>query len=101
MFDRLGAPVVELFEYVGGITQLVLETLGWIWKGLVLRKVRFGRFAFYTQIVRVGVRSVAVIALVSACIGLILALQMAPPQSVATLLSNVQLMTVGAPSTGM
>jgi phospholipid/cholesterol/gamma-HCH transport system permease protein len=41
--------------------------------------VRFGRGALYSQLVRVGVRSVGIITLVSACIGLILVLQMAPP----------------------
>lgn len=55
------------------------QTFGWVWRSLAVRRVRFGRFAFYSQLIRVGVRSAAVIALVSACIGLILALQMAPP----------------------
>lgn len=77
--NRLGTPPVNLLGYIGGITRLLIETLGWMWRSIVLRRMRFGRFAFYTQIVRVGVRSVGVIALVSACIGLILALQMAPP----------------------
>lgn len=76
---RLGAPLVHVLTYVGGLWNLGAQTLRWGWRSAVLRQVRFGRPAFYTQIVRVGVRSVAVVALVSACIGLILALQMAPP----------------------
>lgn len=77
--DRLGQPPVHLLGYVGGIARLLVQTLIWIWRGLIQRRVRFGRMALYSQIVRVGVRSVGVIALVSFCIGLILALQMAPP----------------------
>lgn len=77
--DRLGAHPMHLLDYIGGIIYLLLETMLWVWRGLVLRRVRFGRFALYSQICRVGVRSVGVIALVSGSIGLILALQMAPP----------------------
>ena len=77
--DRLGSRPVRLFDYLGGIARLLLQTIGWLWRSLVLRKVRFGRFALYSQLVRVGARSIGVICLVSACIGLILALQMAPP----------------------
>ncbi|MBU6413231.1 MAG: ABC transporter permease [Planctomycetes bacterium] len=39
----------------------------------------FGRTAVVTQMVRVGVRSILIVCLVSACVGLILALQLAPP----------------------
>lgn len=77
--DRLGGQPVRLLDYIGGITRLLGQTGLWLWRGLVLRRVRFGRYALYSQIVRVGSRSVGVIALVSFCIGLILALQMAPP----------------------
>jgi len=77
--DRLGSHPVKLLDYIGGITRLLGQTGVWVWRGLVLRRVRFGRYALYSQIVRVGARSVGVISLVSFCIGLILALQMAPP----------------------
>ena len=75
----IGAPVADVVRYVGGLWILVVSSVGWMWRSAVLRRVRFGRFALYAQMVRVGVRSLPVIALVSACIGLILALQMAPP----------------------
>lgn len=65
--------------YIGGLWRLVMVTLVWVWRGLTQPKVRFGWMALYAQLVRLGVRSVGVIVLVSACIGLILALQMAPP----------------------
>lgn len=66
-------------RYVGGLWFTLTQTLLWVWRGLTQRRVRFGWPALYSQLVRVGVRSVGVITLVSACIGLILALQMAPP----------------------
>jgi phospholipid/cholesterol/gamma-HCH transport system permease protein len=77
--DKLGAPPVRLLDYLGGVTKLLVLTGVWLIRSLLLRRVRFGRHALYSQIVRLGVRSVAVISLVSFCIGVILALQMAPP----------------------
>ena len=76
---RIGAPVVGGLAYAGGLTRLLRKMLVWIWVSAVLRRVRVGRRGLYTQIVRVGVRSLGVVALVSASIGMILALQMAPP----------------------
>lgn len=76
--EACGAPLVLGIEYVGAVVCLLLETFRWVWRSLVRKEVRFGRFALYAQIVRLGVRSIAVICLVSACIGLILALQMSP-----------------------
>ena len=66
-------------EYVGGVWLMIVNALRWVWRSIVNRKIRFGRPALYVQLVRLGVRSVGVIVLVSFCIGLILALQMAPP----------------------
>ena len=77
--NALGAPANALFTYIGGLWWLQFETAGWLYRSLIKREVRFGRSAFYSQIVRLGVRSIGVIVLVSSCIGLILTLQMAPP----------------------
>ncbi len=77
--ESLGVPVVLNLIYFGGVCRLIGQTGLWIWRSLVLRQVRFGRRGFYAQLVRVGARSTGVIALVSSCIGLILALQMAAP----------------------
>jgi phospholipid/cholesterol/gamma-HCH transport system permease protein len=74
-----GRPFTSGVEYVGGLSRLLGQTAQWLFRAAVLRRVRFGRFALYAQMVRLGVRSIGVIMLVSACIGLILALQMAPP----------------------
>lgn len=83
MLGRMGIASVstanDFLEYLGGVWLLVANALHWIWRSMTTRKIRFGRPAFYVQLVRLGVRSVGVIMLVSFCIGLILALQMAPP----------------------
>lgn len=75
----VGAPLVSTLAYLGGLAHLAAQTANWVWRSLVLRRVRFGRRGLYSQLVRVGVRSIGVIVLVSAAIGCILALQMAPP----------------------
>lgn len=77
--SQLGGWVRAIVAYVGSVSWLVGQTLVWLWRGLALRQVRIGRPAIYAQMMRVGVRSIGVIALVSGCIGMILALQMAPP----------------------
>ena len=83
MLGRVGIAGVSsatgFLEYFGGVWLLITNALHWIWRSMTNRKIRFGRPAFYVQLVRLGVRSVGVIMLVSFCIGLILALQMAPP----------------------
>lgn len=82
-FERLlislGEPLVLFARYFGGVTWLLYDTVNWMWRSIVLREVRFGWAALYSQMVRVGVRSIGVISLVALCIGVILALQMAPP----------------------
>ncbi len=76
--ERFGAPVTNCAEYVGGMSRMWSDIGRWLWRSLVTRQVRLGWSALYGQIVRVGVRSVGVIVLVSSCIGLILVLQVAP-----------------------
>lgn len=75
----LGEPVIHMLVYIGAASGLLWSTIGWIWQSAGKRQVRFGRPALYAQIVRLGVRAMAVVILVNCCIGLILALQMAPP----------------------
>ncbi len=76
---RIGTPLVNALEFIGGTSALAGEVSGWIRRAATNRRVRFGWTGFYQQLVRVGVQSVGIIVLVSACIGLILVLQMAPP----------------------
>ena len=51
----------------------------WVVRSLFTRRVRFGRTALITQLVRTGVRSAGIVMLVCGCVGFILALQMEPP----------------------
>ncbi len=74
-----GAIWRRTFDLMGGLTYLLGDVAIWTLRGIFIRRVRFGRTALITQIVRTGVRSIGIVALVSACIGLILALQMEAP----------------------
>jgi phospholipid/cholesterol/gamma-HCH transport system permease protein len=71
--------MLDILDQVGAVWFLFAETVRWIIRSFTHRKVRLGRPAIISQIVRIGVRSVFIISLVSGCVGLILVLQMAPP----------------------
>lgn len=75
----VGARTLGVLEHIGEIFFLLLDALHWVWRAVRNRRVRLGRAAMVSQLVRVGVRSLFIISLVSACVGLILTLQMAPP----------------------
>lgn len=79
LIARWGRVWLDTFELIGGVWFLVTDSIRWTCLGLFTKRVRFGRTALITQIVRVGVRSIGIVSLVSGCIGFILALQMAPP----------------------
>jgi phospholipid/cholesterol/gamma-HCH transport system permease protein len=75
----VGSVTNGVLEYVGGVTLIFFQSIAWVFRCTFNRKMRLGRPAIYAQTVRLGVRAVGVIVLVSMCIGLILALQLAPP----------------------
>ncbi len=77
--EALGAKVLAAFIYAGGLALLLGMIARWTFRGLFTRKVRLGREALAAQMVRVGVRSLGIVVLVQAFIGVILALQMTPP----------------------
>jgi phospholipid/cholesterol/gamma-HCH transport system permease protein len=78
--EFLGAKAVNVLAHIGTIFLLSIEASTWIYKALRHRgKIRLGKVAIVSQLIRIGVRSVFIITLVSGCIGLILALQLAPP----------------------
>lgn len=79
ILDFFGAFWIRLFGFLGGIVWLLLEVGRLLFVSLILKKVRFGKASFVTQIVRIGVRSIGIVCLVCGCIGLILAIQMQPP----------------------
>ena len=76
--ENIGRGVRGALEVLGGIVWLAIDICTWLWKCLTVPRVRFGRPAFVTQMLRVGVQSIGIVALVSGAIGLILALQTAP-----------------------
>jgi len=75
----LGARIIGLMLIVGGTTLLFIHTTKWLLRSFVRADVRLGRQAISAQIIRVGTRSIAIVMVVSACIGLILAMAMYPP----------------------
>ena len=77
--EFIGSRILQVLDHVGSVFFLLAHASRWIWRALRNRRVRLGRAAIATQIVRVGARSVFIISVVSACVGLILTLQMAPP----------------------
>ncbi|MEO1009233.1 MAG: ABC transporter permease [Planctomycetota bacterium] len=79
LLSGLGGSIIGLLEHIGDALLLLLEAAGWITRFVFDRNVRVGSAALATQIIRVGVRSIPIICLVSGAVGLILTLQMAPP----------------------
>lgn len=77
--DRLGAAALSLLDHTGSLVWLFIDAFGWVLRAVFNRRVRLGRFAIVSQMVRVGVRSVFIVALVSGAVGLILSMQLAPP----------------------
>jgi len=77
--EMIGTKAIFVLESIGGVWLLLVETCRWIISAVVGRKTRLGRNAIFTQIVRIGVRSILIVSLVSGAVGFILGLQMAPP----------------------
>jgi len=77
--ERLGAEFLELLDHAGHAVNLGIETARWLCRGLTIKRARRGVPSIIMQIIRVGVRSIFIVSLVSGCVGLILALQLAPP----------------------
>jgi phospholipid/cholesterol/gamma-HCH transport system permease protein len=75
----LGGRTLALLDHIGGMVLLLGEAIGWVLRSTRSRRIRLGYPAIISQIVRVGARSLFIVSLVSAAIGLILALQLAPP----------------------
>jgi phospholipid/cholesterol/gamma-HCH transport system permease protein len=78
LLDRWIGFWAAVFELVGALVWLGKDTASWMWRAFVVRKVRIGSSAITAQIVRVGVRSISIVMLVSGSIGIILALQTSP-----------------------
>ena len=78
MLDAWVTFLADAFGLVGALYWLCVDTLTWAWRAFVVRQVRIGLGAITAQIVRVGVRSISIVMLVSGSIGIILAFQTSP-----------------------
>lgn len=79
ILEFIGRKTIQVLDLIGGAVYLCWDATVWLWRALVTRKVRFGHHAVVSQIIRVGVRSIFIVSLVSGVVGLILSLQLAPP----------------------
>ena len=79
ILQALGRKTLAAFAYAGGMAYLLGGSMRWLGKMIFAPGTRFGRSALATQMVRVGVKSVAIVSMVQLFIGVILALQMTPP----------------------
>ncbi|MFG0306870.1 MAG: MlaE family ABC transporter permease [Phycisphaerales bacterium JB040] len=77
--ELTGERALDIVEHIGSTLRLALTAVGLCLRAMTSRKVRIGKTAVVTQIVRVGVSSIVIVSLVSGAVGLILALQLAPP----------------------
>lgn len=79
MLDAFGAGFIGMLDHTGSVMHLLGQAIMWVWRAATRRKVRIGRPAIVSQICRVGVQSIFIVSIVSGAVGLILALQLAPP----------------------
>jgi len=79
ILDRWGGMWNAVFALFGGIWLLLAEVSMWVSRSAVHKDTRLGGAAVVQQLVRVGVKSIGIVLLVSSCIGLILAIAMQPP----------------------
>ena len=77
--EALGARVLAVVCYSGGLSILLGATVKWAFKGLTSKKVKLDRRDISVQMIRVGLKSLGIVCLVQGFIGMILALQMTPP----------------------
>ncbi|MGV6814956.1 MAG: MlaE family ABC transporter permease [Phycisphaerales bacterium] len=75
----IGRRVLGILDHVGEVIYLLFDATRWLLRGIFVRGYRLGKNAIVSQICRIGVQSIFIVALVSAAVGLILALQLSPP----------------------
>lgn len=73
-----GSMTRSTLAFVGALAWLLWDLVTWTTRAILFRKVRFGYSALVYQTVRVGVRAIFIVMLVSGAIGAILALQTVP-----------------------
>jgi len=75
----IGARTLGVLDHIGSLVYLMFDASWWVARGVTGKRHRVGIQAIVSQIIRVGVRAVGIVSLVSGCIGFILAFQLAPP----------------------
>ncbi|MBO6512493.1 MAG: ABC transporter permease [Phycisphaerales bacterium] len=75
----IGRRALGIVSHTGEVFSLLMTSFRWVYRGLTQKRYRLGRSAIISQIVRIGVRSIFIVVIVSGAVGLILALQLAPP----------------------
>lgn len=77
--EFIGQRWLDFQRNVGGVWYLFVDVASWIGRALTTRRIRLGRVAIVSQVVRLGARAIGIVMLLSMAIGAILALQMEPP----------------------
>ncbi len=78
-FAIIGRRAIGILAHTGEVFYLLVDATQWLWRGIFGKKYRLGTNAIVSQICRIGVQSIFIVALVSGSVGLILALQLSPP----------------------
>jgi phospholipid/cholesterol/gamma-HCH transport system permease protein len=78
VIEGLGARVLSVFQYAGGMSLLLGSVAGTTAKGVLPGGGGFRWRALTAQMVRVGIRSLPIVMLVQLFIGMIMTLQLAP-----------------------
>ncbi len=77
--EYLGGHLIGVIEHIGSLLLLLLSVCRWILRTISNRNERLGHYAIVTQLVRIGVKSILIVSLISGAVGAILVLQMSPP----------------------
>ncbi len=75
----IGRRILGIVSHTGEVFYMLKSASLWLWRGGTSKQYRLGKSAIISQIVRIGVRSISIVMIVSGAVGLILALQLAPP----------------------
>ncbi len=79
LLAQIGDRLFGVLGHIGNIWLLLAQAAHWVYRAAADPKIRLGRPAIVSQVVRVGVGSILIVSLVSSAVGFILGLQMAPP----------------------
>ena len=79
VLEAVGGRTLGVLDHIGSLVYLMLDATWWVARGMTGKRHRLGVQAIVSQVIRVGVRAVGIVSLVSGCIGFILAFQLSPP----------------------